>query len=115
MAGYLEGGWILAGNDRNENVVTIWLSDRELGAAEWGIILGRHPKLCDHVIGDESISRRHLRISTEDGHFVVEDLNSLNGTLIEGADIPSFQRAHVSGGQMLSLGRVDLRLTRVSG
>ena len=115
MTGLLEGGWILTGTDRADNSLTIWLSDRDLIDSDWGITIGRHPALCDHVIDDPSVSRRHIRFSARDGSFTVEDLNSLNGTLIEGTDIPSFRRAHVEEGQSLMLGHVKLRLTRVSG
>ena len=55
-----------------------------LGQAHLGIVLGRHPALCDLTIDDQTVSKRHCRFSIADGEFVVEDLNSLNGTWIEG-------------------------------
>ena len=50
------------------------------------IVIGRAPS-CDIAIGHKSISRRHLRISQEDGRYFVEDLGSQNGTRINGEKI----------------------------
>ena len=36
----------------------------------------------DVVVADHSMSRHHARIATEDGHWVVEDLGSRNGTFL---------------------------------
>jgi len=50
------------------------------------IIIGRAPS-CDIAIGHKSISRRHLRISTDGQHFYAEDLGSQNGSKIAGKRI----------------------------
>lgn len=50
------------------------------------IIIGRAPS-CDIAIGHKSISRRHLRISIENGTFIAEDLGSQNGTRLHGKRI----------------------------
>lgn len=114
MAGYLEGGWILDGRDANGRALTIRLTDRELTAAEHGVTLGRHPALADHVIDEPSISRRHLRIGLSEGGLTVEDLNSLNGTLLDGTDLPAYKAAVIGGGRELTLGRIALRLVRIA-
>ncbi len=50
------------------------------------IIIGRAPS-CDIAIGHKSISRRHLRISTDGKNFYAEDLGSQNGSKISGKRI----------------------------
>ena len=72
--------------------------------------LGRHPALCERVIEDPSVSRRHLRIGLDAGALFVEDLNSLNGTLLDGAEMPPFRPVPLRIDQMLTLGRVELTL-----
>ncbi|MEL6196665.1 MAG: FHA domain-containing protein [Pseudomonadota bacterium] len=114
MAGYLEGGWILDGQDAAGQTLTIRLTDRELTAAEHGVTLGRHPALVDHVIDEPSVSRRHLRVGFSEGGLTVEDLNSLNGTLVDGTDLPAYKAAVIEGGRRLTLGRVELRLVRIA-
>lgn len=46
-------------------------------------ILGRHPD-CDIVLEAPAVSRQHARILRENGNFFVEDLNSRNGTFLNG-------------------------------
>jgi pSer/pThr/pTyr-binding forkhead associated (FHA) protein len=48
--------------------------------------LGRS-STCDHRLDDVVISRRHCAFSLRDGRVWVEDLGSLNGTLINGEPV----------------------------
>ncbi|MCR9202048.1 MAG: SpoIIE family protein phosphatase [Planctomycetaceae bacterium] len=53
--------------------------------AEDGITsIGRHED-CDVVVESPAISRFHCQIVCEDGRFFLEDLNSRNGTFVNGA------------------------------
>lgn len=55
--------------------------------AEDGITsVGRHED-CDVVVESPAISRFHCQIVCEDGRFFVEDLNSRNGTFVNGAAV----------------------------
>ena len=47
------------------------------------VTLGRHPE-CDIVLDAAAVSRQHARILLVDGKYYVEDLNSRNGTLLNG-------------------------------
>jgi predicted component of type VI protein secretion system len=75
-------------------------------------VIGRRPVLCERVSDDPSVSRRHLRIGMAEGRPYVEDLNWLNGTLLDGAEVPQFEPVPLSAGQELTLGRVVLEVTR---
>ncbi len=46
-------------------------------------VLGRHPE-CDIVLNVGAVSRQHAQISLVDGQYVIEDLHSRNGTLVNG-------------------------------
>jgi hypothetical protein len=63
----------------------------------------------DIVINDPNVSRRHARISRADGGFVVEDLGSTNGTLLDGAPI---DRERIEGGDELTFGQSTARFIR---
>jgi hypothetical protein len=63
----------------------------------------------DIVINDPNVSRRHARISRADNGFVVEDLGSTNGTLLDGAPI---DRERIEGGDELTFGQSKARLVR---
>ena len=60
------------------------------------------------------VSRRHLRLSFAEGELLVEDLNSLNGTIVDNDDVLMFERAPVHPGQVVTLGRVRLTVSRLA-
>ena len=108
----LEAGWVLSGRDGAGRPVRLVFGDTELSQVYLGIVIGRHPALCDRVIDDPSVSRRHMRIGMAEGKPYVEDLNSLNGTLLDGAEVPQFEPVPFAAGQELTLGRVVLEVAR---
>lgn len=109
----IETGWALEGQDGAGRPIRLVIGETALGQAHLGIVLGRHPALSDLVIDDESVSKRHCRFSLADGELVVEDLNSLNGTWIDGEPIGRFQPDEIQAGEGLTLGRIELRLHRL--
>ena len=108
----LEAGWVLSGRDGAGRPVRLVFGDTELSQVYLGLVFGRHPALCDRVIDDPSVSRRHMRIGMAEGKPYVEDLNSLNGTLLDGEEVPQFQPVPLADGQELTLGRVVLAVAR---
>ena len=48
-----------------------------------GAVLGRERAKTDISLRDESVSKRHARIFPDDGAWLLEDLNSSNGTYID--------------------------------
>jgi len=49
-------------------------------------VIGRLPQ-CDLVINEETISARHAKIIQKENHFEILDLNSTNGTFVNGEKI----------------------------
>jgi hypothetical protein len=108
----LEAGWVLSGRDGAGRPIRLVFGDTELSELYLGLVVGRHPALCDRVIDDPSVSRRHMRIGMAEGKPYVEDLNSLNGTLLDGEEVPQFQPVPLAAGQELTLGGVVLEVAR---
>jgi hypothetical protein len=50
------------------------------------LLLGRLPD-CDVVLGDPTVSRRHARLNFRDGRWLLQDLESRNGTTVNGAPV----------------------------
>ncbi len=50
------------------------------------VIIGRHPE-CSIQIDDGSVSRHHARVTNTDGVWFIEDLESRNGTFLNGQTI----------------------------
>jgi hypothetical protein len=61
------------------------------------------------VIPDPNVSRRHARLSRADNGFIVEDLGSTNGTLLDGAPI---DRERIDSGDELTFGQSTARFVR---
>jgi len=111
----LEGGWCLKGIGEAQSSIRIVLGDTELARAYPGLVVGRHPALCDRILNYLTISHRHCRFSIHDERLYVEDLNSLNGTLVDGRDLFPFEPLPIAEGATVSLGRLALIVARVDG
>lgn len=111
----LEGGWALEGTGGDGAPIRLVFGDTELARTYLGVTVGRHPALCDRVVRDGTVSRRHFRIGLADGKLFVEDLNSLNGTLLDGVEVPRFLPVSLAPGQQLVVGRVRLTVARLAG
>jgi pSer/pThr/pTyr-binding forkhead associated (FHA) protein len=62
---------------------------------------------CDIVLPDPTISRMHCQIRQVGGQILAEDLNSTNGTLLNGH---SFHSGEIQSGDCLQLGQTLLQL-----
>jgi hypothetical protein len=70
-------------------------------------VLGRDLE-CDILLGgDDAISRRHAEIAVRAGVCLIRDLDSCNGTLLNGRLV---DRARVTRGDVLVLGETELRV-----
>ena len=74
------------------------------------MLLGRH-SACDIVLLDPSISRYHAEFSVRGSLVTVRDLNSHNGTYLDGKRI---EAADVQAGQRLNFGDVSFQV-RIAG
>jgi serine phosphatase RsbU (regulator of sigma subunit) len=78
------------------------------------LTIGRSTK-CDLTIPDRSLSRTHARLLQVDGQWMVEDLDSRNGTRVNGAIVSS--PTPVGPGDVISLSAsvVTIRQTQAAG
>ncbi|MGB8002680.1 MAG: DUF1707 and FHA domain-containing protein [Gaiellaceae bacterium] len=72
------------------------------------VTLGRSHN-CDCVVIDSSVSRRHASLRREGAKWWLSDLDSMNGTFLNGWRIAG--DAEVRAGDTIALGRVEYRLT----
>jgi len=69
------------------------------------VLIGRTDQ-CDIFINDSSISRKHASVEGRDGRFLLEDLKSTNGTLVNGKFIDVHLLTH---GDKIRIGRTVLQ------
>ncbi len=74
------------------------------------IVIGRHPR-SDLVLADPLVSRRHARVFPENGAWILEDLDSANGTFVNDRRI---QRHALADGDRVRIGRTHLQFAAQS-
>lgn len=73
------------------------------------IIIGRSPD-ADLVIADDFVSSIHAKVSPSGDGAIVEDLNSTNGTIVNGQ--PATRPLQVREGDLIELGTNRLKVVR---
>ena len=85
-------------------------SGLERCAEKDGFVLGRDAYLVDAVLNHSSVSRRHARLTRFHGRLYIEDLNSANGTWVNGRRIQQFVPTVLAPGDTVTLGPQDVAL-----
>ena len=70
------------------------------------IVIGRSSDL-DMVLVEDMVSRKHAKITTQDGKIIIEDLGSTNGTFVNGEKI---KQARLKEGDRILIGTSILKL-----
>ena len=90
-------------------------ADHDSHSVDWHqmerfIIVGRHPIIVgrgpdiDIPIWDRSVSRRHAEIDWREQTWRLRDLESTNGTKVNGARLDEFATSHLSPGDEIEVG-----------
>lgn len=103
---------VLTGFDRAGHSQRIAVPEQGAGEAEGGLVIGSHPALVDCVINDSTVSRRHARVFVAGQACQIEDLNSTNGTFVNGRRPAPFERVSIAPGDRVALGAIELQLGR---
>lgn len=88
---------VMTGPDRG----TIWTMDGH------EIRIGRNMQSASHVLSDPSVSRVHCRIARLDDDYMIEDVQSGNGTVLNGTRITGPTR--LRQGDLIMLGSTVIR------
>jgi hypothetical protein len=69
------------------------------------VTIGRLPE-CDVVLTDPNVSRRHAEVRRQNGQIVVVDLDSTNGTRVNGTGV---REQRLDDGDVITVGTATLR------
>ena len=76
-----------------------------------GATIGRSPRNATFLIDDETLSREHARVSCEpEAGLQIEDLDSTNGTRLNGRQLRPRTPARMANEDVVELGGVKLRV-----
>jgi len=78
------------------------------------LILGRNSKSAHLCIKNTSVSGRHCSLIFRNGHFEVEDLDSSNGTRVNGRRLVPFRPVPIADGDRIETGEVLLHFRRLA-
>ncbi len=93
-------------------LVVLHGSDGDIGThvmIDRAITLGRDPAV-ELPLHDEGISRRHCRVAPKEDRFVLEDLSSTNGTLLNGEQVAGGNHT-LAAGDRIYLGACVVKFT----
>ena len=80
-------------------------------ARDEGLILGRDSAAAHITIEDESVSRAHLHLQLNESGLVASDLQSTNGSTINGVPLSAYNSCSpVEDGDVLTLGNITLQV-----
>jgi hypothetical protein len=84
--------------------VSLTMNGRRRVLTERRVVLGRS-KECDVQVPDANVSRRHAELRQEGSSWWIVDLDSTNGTEVNGKRVP---RAKLADGDKITLGSTEL-------
>lgn len=70
-------------------------------------IIGSASDKSDCVISQKGISRVHAKITDEDGKYYLKDMNSTNGTMVNGRPLSCYEICEIKVGDRLQLGNIE--------
>ena len=90
--------------DPAREVVTLTVGGKEHEVSKPRVVLGRSRE-CDVRVADVNVSRRHSELRSEGSEYWIVDLDSTNGTAVNGKTV---ERARLSDGDRITLGSTEI-------
>ena len=73
-------------------------------------IIGKQDRICDYVLDVEGVSRIHLKFFEKKGLLYARDLNSRNGTYINGKKLENEENIEMNNGDIVNICGMSYRL-----
>jgi hypothetical protein len=105
VASFVEGEEELAPQQAGGQPKLVLSDGRAFQVVKSTLTIGRLAE-CDLVLDDPGASRQHARIRRTESGFVITDLGSTNGTLVNGRQI---QEQDLEDGDTVTIGETDLQ------
>lgn len=106
-------GLVISGVADSGATVRVLLPKGLLETDKKGVSIGRDADIVDFSFASQSISRRHARFRWKDGRVHIEDLNSTNGTFVNGRQLDPFSLTPLNVGDNLKAGDTVLIVSKL--
>ena len=77
--------------------------------AEFPFFIGKLKRNVDYCLEKDVVSRYHAKITKEQEHYYITDLNSTNGTFLNSEPVPTYQRMELKLGDEVSFANIRYR------
>ena len=81
--------------------------------ADCGLVLGRSANVSDVILNESNLSKRHIRLQWQANQLWLEDLYSLNGSIVNGQTLTPYQEITVQSGDTLILADIEMTLEQI--
>ena len=98
---------LLEGTDETGQPFALSIPALALGDPD-GVVVGRNPANAEFIINNEAISREHVKLTCMDGDLQVQDLDTTNGTWLNGRQLSPGISSLLQDNDQLELGPVRL-------
>ena len=103
--------WVMSGFDAEGYAVYLSFNPDNPKLIQDGMVIGRDSKSADLVMNDSSVSRRHARLLRKNGALMLEDLQSANGTVVNGRPLKAGMTVELPRQGNVVFGAVRLSLS----
>jgi FHA domain containing protein len=66
-------------------------------------IIGKQERVCDYVLDTDGVSRMHLKFFEKDNELYARDLNSRNGTYVNGRKLENEENIRLYNGDSINI------------
>lgn len=102
-----------AGQSEGPVLVSIGENGNNIEIPYLPFVIGKHAELADFCLPRPTVSRLHLRIDKREGVYIVTDLNSTNGTVVEGYKLQANETVSIRDGDIISIAEVKYRFAEM--
>lgn len=82
----------------------------EILVSKNNLVLGRHKKSVDVYLKDSSIGKYHAELIFDNDKYYVRDLNSLNGSYLNGEKISSYETKEIRHNDQIAFANINYRV-----
>lgn len=88
-------------------ITNSWFAGLEIALKKKRVVLGRNVG-CDICLDDSLVSEEHASITRTDDGYLIEDLNSRNGLLLNGREV---HQRRLRSGDTIAIGNFKLKFS----
>ena len=95
---------------KNQEDVSLDLDKKEICFKKFPMVMGNFKEVADIFFDSKLVSRMHASIKKEDGKYIFEDLNSSNGSFINGERLENKETRELTSGDIITIASVSFEV-----